>query len=504
MGKINPTLVLWGVRMGYMSYGWDAGVLGGIIETEAFQSAMKIPNTTTFSMIVASFLLASWLGCCCASTPWSDRLGRRFWVLLGAITQVIGTIICVSSYSYGQLIAGRVIIGIGNGFVVSMGPVYVAEITALTEVRGPLVGYLMGFACAGTALAYWIDFGFTYASGQVVWRLPLAIQIIWSLLVFGLIFPNTDTPRWYYLRGRDEEGLEVLKQLYPSDEVAIKVQSEIQLELRQETEPLKFSNLVFDKSATQAVRRIRDGVILVGVAYLMGINMIFYYMTTIFQVYIGLAATTASICSGAATTLLAIGAFFGSYFCEKTGRRKWLLWGSALQSFFMIAFTALLAVGQKATSSAAAAMLFGWILVFSPTWAPMPYIYVSESMPLRQRHTGVGLSISSQWLMAFLTVYAGPIAQASIGWKTWIWFSVFNVIGFPYGKATLTVFVIYSFANVLLPVYFFIFETRGRTLENVNYLFDKNNALEHGSDAELAEEKSSVAVDIEEKTASSV
>lgn len=42
MGKIYPSLVLWGVRMGYMSYGWDAGVLGGIIETEAFQSAMNV------------------------------------------------------------------------------------------------------------------------------------------------------------------------------------------------------------------------------------------------------------------------------------------------------------------------------------------------------------------------------------------------------------------------------------------------------------------------------
>jgi hypothetical protein len=42
MKKIRSSLVLWGVRMGYMSYGWDAGVLGGILETTAFQSAMKV------------------------------------------------------------------------------------------------------------------------------------------------------------------------------------------------------------------------------------------------------------------------------------------------------------------------------------------------------------------------------------------------------------------------------------------------------------------------------
>lgn len=195
----------------------------------------------------------------------------------------------------------------------------------------------------------------------------------------ALTFPNCDSPRWYYLRGRDEEGLAVLKQLYSDEETVLSIQSEIVRELREEKgENLKLSSLIVDKTPTQAMRRIRDGVILVGIAYLMGINMIFYYMTTIFYSYIGLPQTTSSILSGAATTLLAVGVFVGCFFCEKSGRRKWLLWGSAGQSFFMIAFTALLSVGKKPTSAAAAAMLFGWILVFSPTWAPLPVSYISS------------------------------------------------------------------------------------------------------------------------------
>src|SRR3954468_21217764 len=105
-------------------------------------------------MIVASFLLASWLGCVTAASPWSDRFGRRIWVMAGAAVQILGTIISCSAYSVGQLIAGRVLIGIGNGFVVSAGPVYVAETTGTTQQRGPLVGILMGFACVGTACAY--------------------------------------------------------------------------------------------------------------------------------------------------------------------------------------------------------------------------------------------------------------------------------------------------------------------------------------------------------------
>lgn len=185
-----------------------------------------------------------------------------------------------------------------------------------------------------------------------------------------------------------------MRQLYPDDGVAAKVQRDIIRELREEKkEKLLLSNLIIDRSPTQAVRRIRDGVILVGIGYLMGTNMIFYYMTTIFQVYIGLAASTASICSGAATTLLAIGVFSGSYFCEKFGRRTWLMWGSALCSFFIIAFTILMSYGNKKTSTACAAMLFGWIAVFSPTWAPMPVSTSLYAMDLRLTICSTSISV---------------------------------------------------------------------------------------------------------------
>ena len=67
----------------------------------------------------------------------------------------------------------------------------------------------------------------------------------------------------------------------------------------------------------------------------------------------------------------------------------------------------------------------------------LQYVYSSEIMPLRYRHLGFALSVSCQWVMAFITVFAGPIAIAnpSVGWKTWIWFLVFNAIAVPFGKS---------------------------------------------------------------------
>lgn len=70
-------------------------------------------------MIVAAFLLASWLGCCTLAFPWSDRFGRRHWIIVGNVVQIVGTVISILSQSSGQMIAGRVVIVSPKGHLCS-------------------------------------------------------------------------------------------------------------------------------------------------------------------------------------------------------------------------------------------------------------------------------------------------------------------------------------------------------------------------------------------------
>ena len=60
-------------------------------------------------MIASTFLLASWLGCIIIAA-FGMLLGRRTWIIVGNVIQIVGTIISASSFSFGQLIAGRVFI----------------------------------------------------------------------------------------------------------------------------------------------------------------------------------------------------------------------------------------------------------------------------------------------------------------------------------------------------------------------------------------------------------
>ncbi|KAF2139254.1 uncharacterized protein K452DRAFT_275396 [Aplosporella prunicola CBS 121167] len=445
--------------LGFLTFGWDAGVLGGVLLTPEFQAAIGYPNTTITSMITSVFLLASWLGCIVISF-FGMQMGRKTWVIAGEIVQIIGTIISATSYSYGQLIAGRVLIGVGNGFCTSMIPVYVAEMAINVRHRGASVNMMIASAAIGIALAYWVDFGMTFAHGQAVWRFPVALQIMWSMLTLAFLWPNPDSPRYYYAKSRYDEGDRTLERLYAKPLADYKVEqakkdilASIELE-KQAAESLRLKDFFWDTSDLQAARRIRTGVILVGIGYLIGTDMIYYYMTTIFQSYIGLGAVTASAMSAVATTVLSITNVLGVTFMEKLSRRTWLIAGAIGQTVFIAAFTGLMSSPGAKTGAAAAAMLFGWIAVFGPTWGPVPYVYASEVMPLRYRHIGFSLSVSAQWLSAFLTTFAGPIAIAdtNVGWKTWIWFLVFNAIAGPY-------------------VYFCCPETRGRTLEEVDLIF---------------------------------
>ena len=216
-----------------------------------------------------------------------------------------------------------------------------------------------------------------FTSSEAVWRFPVAFQIVWALLTMAAIWPNPDTPRYHYAKEDVVQGDAVLERLYGTSiaephvqQAKAEILASLELE-KADTARLRIKDFFWDTSDMQAARRIRTGVILVGVAYLMGINMIFYYTTTIFQVYIGFDALTASGLAGAATTVLVITNYLGVFYMEKFGRRTWLMAGAAGLALFMAVFTGLLSHPGPKTGAAAAAMLFCWIAVFGPTWGPV-------------------------------------------------------------------------------------------------------------------------------------
>lgn len=61
-------------------------------------------------MISSAFILGAWLGSSLLIFLFGNSLGRRTWLLIGNAVGIIGTLIVVTSFSIGQMIAGRILL----------------------------------------------------------------------------------------------------------------------------------------------------------------------------------------------------------------------------------------------------------------------------------------------------------------------------------------------------------------------------------------------------------
>lgn len=182
-------------------------------------------------------------------------------------------------------------------------------------------------------------------------------------------------------------------------------------------------------------------------------------------------------------------------YIDRVGRRKLLLLGSVICMVIHFIIAGVMArKGQSVSnvngnynltwsitgSSGMAVIAFSYIFtsVYGFTWvctfpapqhlrvirqtnnhpkiqAPAAWIYASEVFPLKYRAKGVGLSASANWIFNFALAYFVAPAFHNIQWKTYIIFGVFCCV------MTFHVFFTYP-------------ETAGRSLEEIDMVFDSD------------------------------
>lgn len=144
--------------------------------------------------VVAIYVLLGVFGAL-ACTFGGDFLGRRRTIFVASATQLIGVILMATSYSLAQFIVGRVFIGLGTGGIIATVPIWQSELSR-AESRGGHVSSFGIYCGTGLSLAQWVAFGFTFTSGAVTWRFPIAGSGILSIIVMATIFLLPESPRW--------------------------------------------------------------------------------------------------------------------------------------------------------------------------------------------------------------------------------------------------------------------------------------------------------------------
>lgn len=129
--------------------------------------------------------------------PAGDYLGRRLTILLGAIVFCVGGALQTAAQNLHYLYAGRVIAGLGVGFLVMIIPLYQAEISH-PSIRGSVTALQQFMLGIGALVAAWTTYGCNrnFADDSALqWRVSLGIQIVPAGILALLIMLFPESPR---------------------------------------------------------------------------------------------------------------------------------------------------------------------------------------------------------------------------------------------------------------------------------------------------------------------
>lgn len=442
--------------VGSLLYGIDSGIISTTISHPSFLKYFAPFPAPIKGAVVSIFAAGSFFGV--IFSGWSaDYLGRKRTIQIASVIALIGGIIQAAAVNVGMLIAGRIVGGFAVGMMNMTIPIYNSEIAPPAK-RGMISGLHAQFVGIGFALANWIGFGCSYASGDFQWRFPLAIQCLPALIVMAGTFWLPFSPRWLLEKERDDEAYAVLKRLHGDmghDE------SFFRAEFEQMRDQIRFENSVTVRSLKELVmkpsnrKRLILAILVQVFTQLSGINVINYYQTDLYK---GLGITGHNI-----TLLASIYGMCGPlanviclYFVDSWGRKK-TLWITGVIMTIDIALVMAMSGAFATTDNEvgkgfAIAFIFCFTIIYSLGYNSIHYIYVPEIMTMAIRARGSAVSICCNVLVNVVFNQVSPIAFAKVGYKYYSLFICTNAIG------AVVVFLLFP-------------ETKGKSLEEISAIF---------------------------------
>jgi sugar porter (SP) family MFS transporter len=350
------------------------------------------------SLIVSILSAGTFFGALFAGSL-ADWIGRRSTIITGCGVFSIGVILQVASTTVALLVPGRLIAGIGIGFISAVIILYMSEI-APKAVRGAIVSGYQFCITVGLLLAAIVDNATKDRIDTGSYRIAMSMQWLFALVLATGLFFLPDSPRWYVKRNRLEDAARSLSILRGHPAHSQYIQNEL-AEL--------VGNYEYEMTHMQAgwkdcftggwkpssnVRRVMLGITLQMMQQWTGVNFIFYYFSTF--------AETVGITNGFVVSMITTAVNVGStplsfWAIEKLGRRALLIYGAIgmLVCEFLIGIIGTVAEGSKAASTCLIVFTCMYVFFFATTWGPSAWVLIGEIFPLPIRAKGVALSTAS-------------------------------------------------------------------------------------------------------------
>ncbi|KAF2200404.1 high affinity glucose transporter RGT2 [Delitschia confertaspora ATCC 74209] len=458
------------VAFGGVLYGYDTGTIGGILSMPYWRREFStgyinpkdgLPDVTSSeSSEIVSILSAGTFFGALTAAPCADITGRRLGLICSVAVFTLGVILQTAATAIPMFVAGRFFAGYGVGMISAIIPLYQSE-TAPKWIRGAVVGAYQLAITIGLLLAAIVDNATKDRNDSGSYRIPVAIQFAWGIVVVAGCIWLPETPRWLIKNGNQQQAaisLGKLRKLAPDHPAVQEELAEVTANHEYELSLGKATYLDCFKGSVGF--RLATGCFLQSLQQLAGVNFIFYYGTSFFTnsgMKDPFVISMITSCVNVAST------FPGLYLVEKWGRRNLLLFGAVGMAVcqLIVAITGTVCkVEDMPAQRAMIAFVCIYIFFFASSWGPVAWVVTGEIFPLKVRAKSLSITTASNWLLNWAIAYATPYlvndgpGNANLGAK------VFFIWG---GCCVICAIFVYGM----------IYETKGLSLEQVDELYAK-------------------------------
>lgn len=412
-------------------------------------------DTATTGLNTASI----WIGGCLAGISWgkvTDIVGRRPALFWAAVITIVAVVLQTAAQDIAMFVIARIIIGFGTAASGLSGPAYLAETLPL-HWRAWGVGIFNDCYYVGGLIAAGVTYGTFKMDSTWAWRVPSAIQGVFSILCIVILPFIPESPRWLIYEGRREEGLEVVAQTYANGDrenpIVLAAYKEIVDTIEYEKnvgETLSLTQVVKTPNARKRVALACSAAVFSTIA---GNVVASYYLGTMLDNAGITDENTQLQINIILNAFCLVCSVVGTYFVDVWGRKPTAIASQAALTIFLFMIGALTKTYGNSTNHSAIYGTVGIIFLFQGAysfgWTPILYLYPAEVLNYPIRANGMGVFQFFLNGAALLMVFTMPISLANIAWKTYMINGAWDVI-------------------VVLLLWYYWVETKGKTLEEID------------------------------------
>lgn len=460
--RVNLALVIAIVAVatiGGLLFGYDSGAVNGT--QEGLKTAFGL-SEAGLGFTVGSLLIGCFVGAFLAGKL-ADAMGRRKVMMLAAVLFLIGAL--VQGFSHVQIlfVIARFMGGMAVGAASVLSPAYISEV-APANIRGRMTTIQQIMIITGLTAAFVVNYYLAAAAGASTeiwwggyeaWRWMYWMQAIPAAVFLVALLFIPESPRYLVQKGRIDEARIVLTRLFGPAAAAIKIR-DIEASFSKDHRPALRDIMDPVKGGIRPI--VWAGLVLAVFQQLVGINVIFYYGATLWQLagFTEDQSLQINILSG----VVSIAACFVTIaLVDKIGRKPLLLIGSAgmavtLWTLVYCFHNGTLDPAGKLQLSADLGTLALWaanlyVVFFNVSWGPIMWVMLGEMFPNQMRGSALAVCGFAQWFANYLIAQSFPVMAAGLGLTiTYSFYGLCAVISF---------FLVQKFIR----------ETKGKELEDM-------------------------------------